>query len=145
MSKTTEELENELKSIRTKEELEKWMDKNQKPEVRFCDYFVGLCEQKGMKPGNLVGNISLSKAYIYALANGEKLPSKDAVIKIAIGLKATVTETNRLLKLSGNKELYPRREEDAVVEFGIRNQWEAYQIEELLKKRGLNMQLTDEE
>ena len=145
MSKTTEELENELKSIRTKEELEEWMDKNQKPEVRFCDYFVGLCEQKGMKPGNLVGNISLSKAYIYALANVEKLPSKDAVIKIAIGLKATVTETNRLLKLSGNKELYPRREEDAVVEFGIRNQWEAYQIEELLKKRGLNMQLTDEE
>ena len=121
------------------------MDKNQKPEVRFCDYFVGLCEQKGMKPGNLVGNISLSKAYIYALANGEKIPSKDAVIKIAIGLKATVTETNRLLKLSSNKELYPRREEDAVVEFGIRNQWEAYQIEELLKKRGLNMQLTDEE
>ena len=48
MSKTTEELENELKSIRTKEELEEWMDKNQKPEVRFCDYFVGLCEQKGM-------------------------------------------------------------------------------------------------
>ena len=65
MSKTTEELENELKSIRTKEELEEWMDKNQKPEVRFCDYFVGLCEQKGMKPGNLVGKITLSKAYIY--------------------------------------------------------------------------------
>ena len=144
MSKTTEELENELKSIRSRKELEEWMDGNRDGKIRFCDYFVGLCEQKGMKPGNLVGKITLSKAYIYALANGEKIPSKNAVIKIALALKATVEETNWLLKLSGNKELYPKREEDAVIEFGIRNQWEAYQIDELLKKRGLNVQLTDE-
>ena len=53
-------------------------------------------------------------------------------------------ETNRLLKLSGNTELYPKIEEDAIIEFGIRQHWSVYQIEELLKKRGLAANLTDE-
>lgn len=145
MAKTTEELENELKSIHTTDQLEDWMDENYKGECRFCDYFAELCSQKGIKPGNLVGKIALSKPYIYNLAKGEKLPSKEAVIKIALGLHASVEETNRLLKLSGNKELYPKKEEDAVVEYGIRNNWTVYQIDELLKKRGLEMSLTDKE
>lgn len=143
MAKTTAEFENELKSIRTSEELEKWIDINKNEKARFCDVFVAMCEQKGMKPGNLVGKIALSKTYIYAMANGEKVPSKDAVIKVALGLGSTVEETNVLLKLSGNKELYPKIDEDAVIEFGIQNQWDVFEIEELLKKRGLNIRLTD--
>lgn len=145
MPKTTEELKNELKSIHSSDILEEWISMNQIGNMRFCDYFVELCKTKGIRPGNLVGKIALSKAYIYAVANGEKIPSKEAVFKVALGIGATVTETNQLLKLSGNKELYPKREEDAVIEFGIRNQWNVYQIDEMLKKRGLNVHLTDKE
>lgn len=145
MSKTTAELENELQSINNSDDLEKWMNGNQAEKVRFCDAFVELCEKKGMKPANLVGKIAISKSYIYDIANGKKNPSKEAVIKVALGLGATVEETNLLLKLSGNKELYPKMEEDAVIEFGILNHWNVYEIDELLKKRGLTMWLTDKE
>lgn len=145
MLKTTEELENDLKEIRSSEKLEEWMDLNKGERIRFCDYFKGLCEEKGITPGYLVGKIALSKAYIYAVAKGEKTPSKKAVVMISLGMGATVEETNRLLKLSGNKELYPRLEEDSVIEFGIQNKWTVYQIEELLEKRGLPMKLTDGE
>lgn len=71
MSKTTAELENELQSINSSDDLEKWMDGNQGEKVRFCDAFVALCEKKGMKPGNLVGKIAISKTYIHDMANGK--------------------------------------------------------------------------
>lgn len=145
MAKTTEELENDLKSIQTSEALEKWMDLNRGSYILFCDCFKRISDEKGVRPADLVGKIALSKAYIYAVAKGEKVPSKKAVIMIALGMGATVEETNLLLKSSGNKELYPKKEEDSVIEFGIRNGWTVYQIEELLEKRGLHMKLTDGE
>lgn len=145
MQKTTEELENDLKEINSSEKLEEWMDSNKGERILFCDYFKELCKEKGITPGSLVGKIAISKAYIYAVAKGDKIPSKKAVIMISLGMGATVEETNRLLKLSGNKELYPRLEEDSVIAFGIQNQWTVYQIEELLEKRGLDVKLTDGE
>ena len=75
----------------------------------------------------------------------EKRPSKKTVIKVAFALNATVEETNLLLKSSGNKELYPRQEEDSIIEFGLRNHMDVYQVEELLKKRGSKLSLLDKE
>ncbi|MDO4340224.1 MAG: hypothetical protein Q4C91_19400 [Eubacteriales bacterium] len=144
MAKTTEELKNELKSIRTNERLTEWLDENKGDNIRFCDYLNEVCDKNGIRLSSLEGKVALSKAYIYALANGTKNPAKEAVIKIALGINATVEETNQLLKLSGNKELYPKKEEDAVIEFGIQQHLTVYEIEELLKSRGLAMRLTDE-
>ena len=84
-------------------------------------------------------------SFSYYIRNGEKRPLKRTVIKVAFAFKATVEETNLLLKSSGNKELYPRQEEDSIIEFGLRNHLDVYQVEELLKKRGSNMSLLDKD
>lgn len=142
-SKTTEELENELKSVTDSRKLENWMDKNQDQKLNFAEYFNELCEQKGVKISELHMENAIGKTFVYDMRNGKKLPSKETAIKVAFALKATLEETNLLLKASGNKELYPRREEDAIIEFAIRNHWDVYQTEELLKKRGVKMSLLD--
>lgn len=90
-------------------------------------------------------NSAIGKSFAYYMRNGTKFPSKETAIKAAFVLNATLEETNLLLKASGNKELYPRREEDAIIEFAIRNHLDVYQTEELLKKRGLKMSLLDKE
>lgn len=145
MEKSTEELENELKTIHNSETLEMWIDENEIGKGRFCDYLSKLCKEKNIGISSLEKKVALSRAYIYALLNGTKNPTKEAVIKIALGIEADVDTLNLLLKLSGNKELYPKREEDAVIAFGIQNQWSVYQIDELLKKRNLKIRLIDEE
>lgn len=73
-------------------------------------------------------------SFSYYIRNGEKRPSKRTVIKVAFALKATVEETNLLLKSSGNKELYPRQEEDSIIEFGLRNHLDVYQFIDLYNK-----------
>ncbi|MDB6471157.1 hypothetical protein PND16_13270 [Blautia wexlerae] len=144
-TKTTEELENELESVTDSTQLENWIDQNQDQKLNFTEYFNELCEEKGVKISDIYMNSAIGKSFAYYMRNGTKLPSKETAIKAAFVLNATLEETNLLLKASGNKELYPRREEDAIIEFAIRNHLDVYQTEELLKKHGLKMSLLDKE
>lgn len=143
MAKSTEELENELKTIQTSKQLETWISENEIGQERFCDYLDQLFREKKINVSNLVQKVALSRPYIYGLLNGTKNPTKKAIVKIALGIEASLDELNRLLKLSGKKELYAKKEEDAIIAFGIQNHWNVYQIEELLEKRGLDVRLTD--
>ena len=144
-TKTTEELENELESVTDSTQLENWIDQNQDQKLDFAEYFNELCEKKGIKTSDLYIKNAVGKTFAYDMRNGVKLPSKKTVIKVAFAINATLEEINLLLKASGNKELYPRQEEDAIVEFAIRNHWDVYQTEELLQKRGSKMRLLDDE
>lgn len=147
--KSTGELENELKKIKDSSALCRWMEENginDKNQKRFSNYFNQLCEAKGIRLAELTEKVALSRAYIYACADGTKTaPSKEAVIKLAIGLNANLEEINCLLKLSGNKELYARNEVDSIVIFGIENGYDVYAIDALIERRGLKMCLTDRE
>ena len=144
-TKTTEELENELKSVTDSTQLEDWINANQNQKLDFGKYLNRLLDEKGVKMSDLYMRNAVGKSFSYYIRNGDKRPSKRTVIKVAFALKATVEETNLLLKSSGNKELYPRQVEDSIIEFGLRNHLDVYQVEELLKKRGSNMSLLDKD
>lgn len=143
MQKTTEELKNELKDIESSNQFEDWLETALKGSTTFEEYFRKICEEKGITRGQLVNRVAMGRSYLYEISDGKKHASKETIIKIALGLEATVEETNMLLKASGNQELYPRKEQDAIIEFGIRNHWSVYQIDELLEKRGLSLRLTE--
>ena len=147
--KSTKELENELKGIESPSDLYGWIDGNgieDKNRRRFAVYFAKLCEEKNIRLSKLAERVALSRPYIYACANGTKnYPAKDVVLKLGFGINATLEEMNRLLKLSGHKELYARNEEDAIIIFGIENGYDLYQIDELLAERGIKLRLTDKD
>ncbi len=50
---------------------------------------------------------------------GEKIPSRDKLIALAFGLRLSEEETIKLLKISGNRELYARDERDALILFAL--------------------------
>ena len=60
MPKSTEELENELKTVQTTEELMDWLDENKKKES-FSIYLRQLCHQHETELSKLANEVALSK------------------------------------------------------------------------------------
>ena len=78
------------------------------------------------------------------MLNGTRNPKKGNIIKIAVAMKLTLEEANELLKLAGQKELYAKNKEDAIVMFGLKNDLQITQIEELLTDAGCRLHLIEE-
>ena len=145
MKKTTHEIVNELKHVKTHAELKQFMEETLSGQLRFGDRFLELCKQHGVKHADLLNTVAVSKSQLYAVINGTRNPSKELVIKLALALKTTMEETNELLKLAGHKELYVKNRADSIIIYGLRENKTLFEIEELLKEYQVEFSLTDEE
>lgn len=103
----------------------------------FKDYIYALIEHKGLKISEALSMAQMSESYGYQLFNGKRQPSRDKVIQLALGLGLSLSETNRLLKLSGKSELYVKEQRDAVFMFALNKKWSLFDVEELLLDRNL--------
>lgn len=103
----------------------------------FKDYIYALIDHKGLKISEALNMAQMSESYGYQLFNGKRQPSRDKVIQLALGLSLSLSETNRLLKLSGKSELYVKEQRDAVFMFALNKRWSLFDVEELLLDRNL--------
>ncbi len=103
----------------------------------FKDYIYALIEHKGLKISEALSMAQMSESYGYQLFNGKRQPSRDKVIQLALGLGLSLSETNRMLKLSGKSELYVKEQRDAVFMFTINKKWSLFDVEDLLLDRNL--------
>lgn len=142
MAETTEEILNKIESAGSWEKLGDILKGLEK--VTFGDRLSELCVKYQNKPSQLQLNVSISKTMFYEVLNGRRKPSKETVIKIGLALKISEDELNELLKLAGHKELYPKKKEDAIIIFGIKNNKAIDEIEALLRECGSTMRLTDD-
>lgn len=103
------------------ENIEDFLAENQKYMLGMAlsKYLMLLLQQKKLKRAAVVRDSGLEKAYVYQIFDGKKRPSRDKLIAIAFGLHLNEEETQRMLKLGGWSELYPRVERDAVILFAI--------------------------
>lgn len=86
----------------------------------------------GMAIADLMVTADISKTFIYQLLRGERRAGRDVVLRIAIVLKLTVDETQRLLTLSNNNVLYPRIRRDAAIIYALSRDMPLEETEELL-------------
>ena len=56
----------------------------------------------------VVEDSGVDKAFVYQIFNGSKRPSRDKLIDITFGMHLNEEETQRVLKIAGHSELYPR-------------------------------------
>lgn len=143
MEKTTEQLENELQSLTTEEELTSWLKECTHDTVGT--YLNELFEKYHTNPSKLATESPISKAYLYKCKDNHSKPSKEMLVKIGFALGATKDEMNQLLKYANHKELYPKNKWDAIILFGLDKKKDVYEIDELLKKRGFTKGLLSEE
>ena len=129
--KSTDELTHEIKNST---DVEDYLKKNEKQLLtqRLSEYLNMLLSEKEISRADVVRNSLLDRVYVYQIFSGKKTPSRDKLIALAFGLCLSDGETQKLLKLSGNRELYARDERDVLILFALQRKKTIFEVNELL-------------
>ena len=113
-------------------------------EADLSKYLMELLAQKGLKRAQVVEDSGVDKAFVYQIFNGSKHPSRDKLIAITFGMRLNEEETQRVLKIAGHSELYPRVPRDALILFSIQRGMDIWQTDDALDKNGFPTLLSAE-
>ncbi len=105
----------------------------------LSEYLNMLLRKKEIRKADVARNSLLDRVYVYQIFSGRKIPSRDKLIAISFGLHLSDEETNTMLKLSGNRELYARDERDAIILFALQRKMNISDTNELLFNHGLEV------
>lgn len=134
-TKTTEELNHEIKAAT---DIEDYLLENRENMLTLSlpRYLEDLLAKKGLSRAQVVRDSSLDRAYVYQIFSGEKTPSRDKLLALAFGLSLTGDETQRMLKISCNRELYARDRRDALILFALEQRKTILEANESLYDHG---------
>jgi hypothetical protein len=128
---TTEILNNKiLKSDNIEEFLED--NKNSLNNSNFCNVLYKIIEEKELSIANALKKSLINSSYGYQIFNGRRIPSRDKVIQLILGLNLSLSQGNNLLKLTEKSPLYVRNERDAIFIYAINKKMSLIETEELL-------------
>lgn len=136
--KKTDELNHEIK---TATDVADFLAKNKGQMLTrsLPEHLNLLLSQKGASRADVVRGSLLDRAYVYQIFSGGKTPSREKLIAIAFGLCLSEDETQKMLKLSGYRELYARDERDALILFALQRNKTIFQTNELLVSHSLTV------
>lgn len=98
----------------------------------FCHYLYEVMNQHQKMPKDVIQDSGLERSYFYHILNGQKVPSRNVIIRISLCIFASLNETNQLLRLANQGVLYPRIRRDAAIIFCIENHYTMHKTNELL-------------
>lgn len=101
------------------------------------EYLSLLLKQKHLRRADVVRESHLDRTYVYQIFSGKKVPSRDKLLAIAFGLQLSTEEAQKMLKLSGNLELYVRDKRDAAILFAIQHGKSIDDANDLLDQLGV--------
>lgn len=136
IEKSTDELKHE---IRTATDMEDYLSENREHLLKdsLSEHLHMLLAQKNLRRVDVIRVSLLGRAYVYRIFAGEKIPSRDKLIALAFGLRLSEEETQKMLKLSGNRELYARDGRDALILFALQRHMTIMDANGLLLDHGL--------
>ncbi len=116
--KSTDELKNEIKEVT---DIEDFLSANSAHLIKesLSKHLHALLSLKNLSRADVIRGSLLGRAYVYRIFAGQKIPSRDKLIALAFGMRLSDEETQKMLKLSGNRELYARDERDALILFAL--------------------------
>lgn len=88
-------------------------------DVTLSDYLQELIASKNLKKSEVIFRSGLDRTYAYQIFSGAKKPTRDKLLALAIGMHLTFDEVQRLLKVNGYAQLYPKSRRDSIVVFAI--------------------------
>ena len=81
----------------------------------LTDYLAELLVERHLKRADVVRDSGVNGTFVYDIFKGKSAPGRDTAIMLAFGLRCDVRETQRLLRLAGVSELWPKRRRDAII------------------------------
>lgn len=113
--------QNLMESLRSNQELKAVLDQNASDFIAkpLCETLAALLKEKDLSRSEAIRGSMLNTIYGQQIFAGTKTPSRDKLLAIAFGMNLNFEETDTLLKQQGYARLYPRKERDAVIIYGL--------------------------
>lgn len=127
----TQEMLEALKNSKTIEDFTK-RHVTQFLDINLKDYLVSILQAKKLKKADVIKASNLSEVYAYQIFSGVKNPSRDKLLSLAVAMKLSFEECQRLLKLAAVNELYVKNRRDAIVIFGLMKGLDVLELNDLL-------------
>ena len=135
-SRNTEELLGILERSRTLTSALKALDGDMEAPA-FAQCLSLYMEERDLNATQLSEAALLSRSFTYQLCSGERRPSRDIILRLALVLELSVEQTQALLRTAQRGALYPRVMRDAVIIFALRSRMGILATDEQLLSRGL--------
>ena len=102
-------------------------------------FLAELCRRNGIPQTKLFWEADIEKSHGYQIFKGRRRLSRDNALKIALVLKLGVTETQRLLTVSMNSQLYPFVPRDAAILYCLHHGIDYMDVQERLYDLGMTV------
>ena len=137
MKKRTEEL---MQMLSTAGTLETYWAENREEllDVSLGTYLHQLLQQYSVMKNEVINRSGLNQIYGYQIFAGTKQPSRDKLIALIFAFPLTLEDAQRLLRVGGVSELYPRIKRDRIILFGLREKLSVQELDDLLFEMGEN-------
>lgn len=94
---------------------EEYLDEGLTCDRSFADYLHELLAAKNLKRADVYRASGLNPTVVYDAFAGKSRLGRDNALMMAFGLSCSLRETQRLLRLAGVAELYPKVRRDAII------------------------------
>lgn len=81
----------------------------------LSDYLFDLLHGRNLKRADVVRASGLNQTVVYDIFSGKSYPGRDNAVMLAFGLRCSLIEAQRLLRLAGVSELWPKVRRDAII------------------------------
>jgi predicted transcriptional regulator len=131
--KLTEELLNEIMFARALDEV---LDKEFVRNNTLSEYLDILLKKKNFKKSDIIKKSNLNTTFAYQIFSGQRHASRDKILQLIFAFQATLSEAQRILKLSGVNELYSKNRRDAIIIFCLKNNNSLVETDDVLYDYG---------
>lgn len=100
--------------------------------ARTHTYLNELLAEHSLTKQAVIEAADLERSTGYLIFAGQRNPKRDTLLRIALAMKLTLAETQRLLKIAQRGELYPKNHRDAALLYCIHHQLGLIETEMLL-------------
>ena len=100
------------------------------------DYLEQLRAEKGLKRSEIIRASDVNGTFVYDVFKGKSRLGRDNAIMLALGMRCTLIEAQRLLRLDGVAELWPKVRRDAIIIWCINHGYSRLQTDEELYRLG---------
>jgi len=102
----------------------------------LSEHINRLCTEKELVKAQIIKRAELNEIYAYQIFSGKRMPSRDKLLCLCIGMQLNATEINQLLKSVGFASLYPKSKRDSIIWFGAEQGYCIMEINDCLYDNG---------
>lgn len=102
----------------------------------FSEYLQTLLKEKEVNASELIKRSRIERTYCYQILNGRKRPGRDKIIAIALALNLNVDETQKILRIAKEGDLYAKDKRDCILIFAINHKYNLIDTNQLLNQYG---------